>query len=133
MMISEIGMFSLLIILWKCHSWTESIHVEQQKEEKSKKTLRLMKNVKVSWTDLFLQVVLVSLQRGLQLQAPKLSIVTEYVSCIIRCAIHKNSFGKKWRWLIHAVEHLYFHPRISFSCLWNEKVRLISISCDVVP
>jgi len=33
----EIGIFSLLIILWKCHSWTESIQVEQHKEEKGKK------------------------------------------------------------------------------------------------
>jgi len=38
-----------------------------------------MKNVKVSWTDLLLQVALVSLQRRLQLQAPKLSIVAMFV------------------------------------------------------
>jgi len=53
--------------------------VEQQKEEKSKKALRLMKNVKVSWTDLLLQVVLMSLQRRLQLQALKLLIVAMFV------------------------------------------------------
>ena len=29
----DIGMFSLLIILWKCHSLAESIQVEQKKEE----------------------------------------------------------------------------------------------------
>jgi len=29
----EIGVFGSLIILWKCHSWTESIQVEQQKEK----------------------------------------------------------------------------------------------------
>jgi len=38
-----------------------------------------MKNGKVSWTDLLLQVVLVSLQRRLQLQAPKLLIVAMFV------------------------------------------------------
>ena len=29
----EIAMFSLLIILWKCHSLAESIQMEQKKEE----------------------------------------------------------------------------------------------------
>jgi len=32
-MILEIGVFGSLRILWKCRSWTESIRVEQQKEE----------------------------------------------------------------------------------------------------
>jgi len=38
-----------------------------------------MENVKVSWTDLLLQVVLASLQRRMQLQAPKLLIVAIFV------------------------------------------------------
>jgi len=35
----------------------------------------LIKNVKVSWTDLLYHLVLVSLQRRVQLQAPKLLTV----------------------------------------------------------
>jgi len=39
----------------------------------------LMKNVKVSWTDLLLQLALVSLQRRVQFQALKLLIVAMFV------------------------------------------------------
>jgi len=33
----EVGLFGLLIILWKYRSWTESIQVEQQKKDKGRK------------------------------------------------------------------------------------------------
>jgi len=38
-----------------------------------------MKNVKVSWTDLLLQVVQVSLERRVELQTPTLLIVAMFV------------------------------------------------------
>jgi len=55
-----------------------------------------MKNVNVSWTDLLLQVVLVSLQRRVQLQAPKLLIVAMFVQCLINqmCHTQKLKFCK---------------------------------------
>jgi len=34
---NEVGLFGLLIILWKYHSSTESNQVEQQKKEKGRK------------------------------------------------------------------------------------------------
>ena len=33
----EVGLFGLLTIIWKHHSWIESIQVEQQKKEKGRK------------------------------------------------------------------------------------------------
>jgi len=33
----EVGLFGLLTILWKHHSWTESMQVEKQKKEKGRK------------------------------------------------------------------------------------------------
>ena len=33
----EVGLFGLLIVLWKYHSWTEIIQMEQQKKEKGRK------------------------------------------------------------------------------------------------
>jgi len=57
-----------------------------------KEIRRKVKNVKDSCTDLLLlQVELASLQRRVQLQAHKLSIIAMFFLCTSRCAIHKNS------------------------------------------
>jgi len=36
----EVGLFGVLIILWKYHSWTESIHMGQEKKEKGRKNIK---------------------------------------------------------------------------------------------
>jgi len=85
------------------------------KRRKKEERIKLTENVKVSSTDL----VLVSLQRRVQLQAPELLVVANSYNCLVHNQIHKSSSFAKMK-LINAcfsLEHSNVYPRISFLCL----------------
>ena len=90
---------------WKDPSGAEK---RRKKEERIKPT----KNVKVSSTDL----VLVSLQRRVQLQAPELLAVANSYNCLVHNQIHKNSSFAKMK-LINACFSLE-QGFSTFFCSW---------------
>jgi len=73
------------------------------KRRKKEERIKLTKNVKVSSTGL----VLMSLQRRVQLQAPELLIVVNIYNCLVHDQIHKSSSFAKMK-LINACFRTFF-------------------------